>query len=86
MDGWTDRGHDIIRPVFELGFTVLHCKMIRGFEGKIPGIWLPVHLPLFFRNQDMVGLIPTALENNFVGVEGLYDKINNTCPLLPHSA
>ena len=27
----------------------LHCKKIRRFYGKIPGIWLPVLLPLFLR-------------------------------------
>ena len=84
MDGRTDRWHDIIRPIFELGSTVLHCEMIRGFEGKTPGIWLPVHLPLFlrastcrtvFRNQDKVGLyLPTALENTFVGLKGYMTK------------
>ena len=26
-----------------------HCKKIRRFYGKIPGIWLPVLLPLFLR-------------------------------------
>ena len=26
-----------------------HCKKIRRFYGKIPGIWLSVHLPLFLR-------------------------------------
>ena len=26
-----------------------HCKSIRRFYGKIPGIWLPVLLPLFLR-------------------------------------
>ena len=44
----------------------MHCKIFRRFYSKIPGIWLPVHLPLFlqasghqyniFRNEDMVGL------------------------------
>ena len=28
---------------------ILHFKKIRRFYGKIPGIWLPVLLPLFLR-------------------------------------
>ena len=38
-------------PVWEISvhsFTV-HCEKIRRFYGKIPGIWLPVLLPLFVR-------------------------------------
>ena len=30
-------------------WTTYAVKRIRRFYGKIPGIWLPVHLPLFLR-------------------------------------
>ena len=42
--------------IFEIRFAVserslklLYTVKIRIFYGKIPGIWLPVHLPLFLR-------------------------------------
>ena len=69
--------------------------MIRGFSGKNLASGCHFNCRYFsrastcrtvFRNQDMVGLIPTALEDTFAGVEGLYDKIKYTCPLLPHIA
>ena len=80
MDGQRARHNTTRLPTW---VCVLHCKMIRGFYGKMPGILLPVHLPLFLRasscrtvirNQDMEGLIPTALENTFVGLKGYMTK------------
>ena len=51
-------------------------KKIRRFYGTIPGIWLPVLLPLFLRAFTCRTFleIRTVLENRIVG---LYDKNNN---------
>ena len=38
--------HNIERQKIE---NAVHCKKIRRFYGKIPGIWLPVLLPLLLR-------------------------------------
>ena len=68
--------------------ATLHYKEIRRFYGNIPGIWLPVHLPLFSREStceavlEMVMLTP---ENTFVGLKGYMTK-NNICPLLMYCA
>ena len=35
--------------VYFVKAALIHCKKNHRFYGKIPGIWLPVFLPLFLR-------------------------------------
>ena len=76
-----------LSSVLPLICSSVHGKKIRRFYGKIPGIQLPVHFPLFlrafacrkniFRNQDMVGLCKlTTPKNTFVGFKGYMTKSN----------
>ena len=62
----------------------LNCTVnkIRRFYGKIPGIWLPLLLPLFLRAFTCRTFLESKIwsdstRNYFCRIVGLYDKNNN---------
>ena len=65
-------------------------KNVRRFYGKIPSIWLPVHLPLLLRGlpvehlwESRYGSVTlTDSTQKTCSVEGLHDE-SKGCPILP---